>query len=73
MSEGINQLVDTVREERDHASGVFLNWFVNEQVEEEATVSDVVARLKLVGDDGRGILPIDQELAGRTGATPPAA
>lgn len=69
VSQGINQLVDTVIEERDHASGVFLNWFVNEQVEEEATVSDVVSRLQLVGDDGRGILLIDQELAART-ATP---
>ncbi len=68
VSQRINALVDTVLSERDHAANVFLNWFVNEQVEEEATFADVVARLKLVGDDGRGILLIDQELASRAAA-----
>lgn len=68
VSRGIHRLVDTVLEERDHAANVFLNWFVNEQVEEEATVGEVVDRLKLVGNDGRGILLIDQELSARTAA-----
>ncbi len=62
----IHALVDTVLEIRDHAANAFLQWFVNEQVEEEANAADVVARLRLVGDDGRGILLIDQELARRT-------
>ncbi len=64
----INKLVDTVNAESDHASAAFLHWFVNEQVEEEATFSDIVSRLRLVGDDGRGILLIDQELSARAAA-----
>lgn len=68
----IHGLVDTVMEVRDHAANAFLQWFVNEQVEEEANASDVVARLRLVGDDGRGILLIDQELSQRTAPAPDA-
>ena len=66
----IFRLVDTVMEVRDHATNAFLQWFVNEQVEEEANVGDVVSRLRLVGDDGRGILLIDQELAARAAPKP---
>ena len=66
----IHSLVDTVMEVRDHAANAFLQWFVNEQVEEEAAADDVVSRLRLVGDDGRGILLIDQELAQRTAPAP---
>lgn len=69
----INALVDTVMEVRDHAANAFLQWFVNEQVEEEANVSDVVSRLRLVGADGRGILLIDQELSARTAPIPDPA
>ena len=69
----INALVDTVMEARDHAANAFLQWFVNEQVEEEASVGDVVDRLRLVGDDGRGILLVDQELQQRTAEAPPPA
>lgn len=68
----INTLVDTVMAARDHAANAFLQWFVNEQVEEEASVGDVVNRLRLVGSDGRGILLVDQELQQRE-ATRPAA
>lgn len=64
----INELMDAVMEARDHAANVFLQWFVQEQVEEEATVADIVSRLRLVGADGRGILLIDQELAARSAA-----
>lgn len=62
----INELMDAVIDARDHAANVFLQWFVQEQVEEEASVADIVSRLELVGEDGRGILLIDQELAART-------
>lgn len=65
VSGRINELVETVMAERDHAANVFLQWFVNEQVEEEASIGDIVSRLRLVGDDGRGILLVDQELAQR--------
>ncbi len=70
VSRRINALVDAVIEVRDHAANAFLQWFVNEQVEEEANVGDVVNRLRLVGDDGRGILLVDQELQQRPAPAP---
>jgi ferritin len=52
--------------ENDHASRTMLQWFVDEQVEEEASASKVAQDLKLVGNDGRGILMLDRELGTRT-------
>src|SRR4030043_1427016 len=46
----INQLVDDAVQTRDHATNAFLQWFVSEQVEEEAPVDAIVQKLKLVGD-----------------------
>jgi ferritin len=60
----INKLVDKALGEKDHATNVFLQWFVTEQIEEEATVNDIIGRLKLFGDQGQGLLMIDNELAG---------
>lgn len=68
VTKRINELVDLALQHRDHATHNFLQWFVSEQVEEEANVSDIVARLKLVSDDGRGLLLIDQELSARKNA-----
>jgi ferritin len=60
----INELVDKALQEKDHATNVFLQWFVTEQIEEEATVNDILGRLRLFGDKGQGLLMIDNELAG---------
>lgn len=68
MTRSFNKLCDFAIQEKDHASYTFFQWFVNEQVEEEATVSDVISKLKLVGD-GNGLFMIDNQLAERT-ATP---
>jgi len=68
----INELVNLAVEEGDHATNIFLQWFVSEQVEEEASADEIVQKLKLVGDDGGGIFMIDRELAQRR-FTPPAA
>jgi ferritin len=68
----INDLVNLASEEKDHAARQFLEWFVNEQVEEEANASTIVDRLKLVGDNGVAIYMIDQELSQRQ-PTPAAA
>lgn len=62
----INSLMDLAQEEKNHAAQIFLQWFVTEQVEEEANVSHIIAKLKRVKDDGRGLMMIDQELAQRT-------
>jgi ferritin len=67
----INNLANLTIEEKDHAAHQFLEWFVNEQVEEEAAAQMVVDQLKLVGDNGVAIYMIDQELAKRQPA--PAA
>jgi ferritin len=61
----INQLYASASEVEDYASQTFLQWFVNEQVEEEKTTSDIVERLRMVGDDPAALLTLDRELAGR--------
>jgi len=68
----INDLVELAIKEKDHASNIFLQWFVTEQVEEEASADEVVQKLKLVGDKGSGLFMIDGELSQRV-FTPPAA
>ena len=66
----INKLVDLSIKESDHATNNFLQWFVSEQVEEEASVDEVVQKLKLIGKDGSGLFMIDQELAQRAFTMP---
>ncbi|MCP4581066.1 MAG: ferritin [candidate division Zixibacteria bacterium] len=66
-----NDLVHLAMEEKDRASQIFLDWFVNEQVEEEATADEIVQQLRIIGDNGHGLLMIDRELGARV-FTPPA-
>jgi ferritin len=61
----INDLADLSQQEKDHATHSFLQWFINEQVEEERTAGDIVAKLELVGDDGPALLIVDGELGAR--------
>jgi ferritin len=68
----INKLVDLAVEIRDHATNNVLQWFVAEQVEEEASADEVVQKLKLVGGDPSALFMIDRELAQRV-FVPPAA
>lgn len=72
ITERINKLVDLARDESDHATYNFLQWFVGEQVEEEASADEIVQQLKLVGGQGHGLFMIDRELAQRTFVIPPA-
>ncbi|TVM15791.1 ferritin [Oceanidesulfovibrio indonesiensis] len=65
----INNLVDLAIQEKDHATNIFLQWFVTEQVEEEDSFSDVLAKLRLVGGQGEGLFMIDKELGGRSAAS----
>lgn len=67
----INDLVDLALSEKDHASHTFLQWFVNEQVEEEATAKGIVQQLKLLGDSRAGLFQVDRELAQRVFTPPP--
>ena len=67
----IDGLVELALKESDHATNNFLQWFVGEQVEEEASADAVVQQLKLVGGDGGGLFMVDRELGTRV-FTPPA-
>ena len=59
-------------EESDFASTAFLQWFVTEQVEEEASTGEVVEKLKRIGDRGHGLYLIDRELGQRPAPSAPA-
>jgi len=67
----INNLMDVALSEKDHAASIFLQWFVNEQVEEEATAKGIVQQLKMLGDSKAGMFQMDRELGARV-FTPPA-
>lgn len=62
VTAAINTLVDQALAEKDHATQIFLHWFVTEQIEEEATVGDIIGRVRLFGDQGQALLMIDNEL-----------
>ncbi len=62
----LNDLTGFALQEKDHATHTFLQWYITEQVEEEATVNDILQSLKLVKDSGQGQLMLDRELAART-------
>ena len=58
----INALYDVAEEVKDRAAMKFLNWYIDEQVEEEASVSGVLATLRLIGDDKNALLLLDKDL-----------
>ena len=60
-----NELSELARDEKDNATLSFLTWFVDEQVEEVALVSSILDKLKLIGEDGHGILLLNNELGKR--------
>jgi ferritin len=62
----IHNLVDLALSEGDHATHSFLKWFVDEQVEEEASVDAVVQDLRRAGDSAQILFMLDRELGGRT-------
>ena len=61
----INDLVEMALDEHDHATNIFLQWFVTEQVEEEENVGGVLEQLKLMGEAKGGLFMINRELAKR--------
>jgi len=65
VSRSIDKLVELAGAEKDHASAVFLQWFINEQVEEEANASQILQQLKMVGDSQQGLFMLDHHLAQR--------
>lgn len=63
----INDLYALAIEESDYATQIFLQWFVSEQVEEEANATQIVELLKAIGDHPQGLIMLDRQLAGRGG------
>jgi Ferritin-like protein len=61
----INDLVTLAREEKDYATESMLQWFVNEQVEEESTAQGYIDALEMIKDNGFGIYTLDKELLSR--------
>ncbi|ACP31675.1 ferritin [Corynebacterium aurimucosum] len=65
VSEQIREIARTADAAGDLDSRGLINWFLDEQVEEESSVSEIIDQLKLVGNDGSGLLRIDGSLAQR--------
>lgn len=62
----INDLVELARSEKDYPTENLLQWFVDEQVEEEATADEIVEKLKMVKDHPHALLMLDRDLGGRS-------
>jgi ferritin len=67
----INDLVSLAIKEKDHATNTFLQWFVNEQVEEESSADKIIQQMKMMKDAPGGMFMLDRELGQRV-FTPPA-
>ena len=65
LSERIYAVVDEALAERDHATHTFMQWFVNEQVEEEAIVRNIVSDMELIIESRDGLFLMDRDLADR--------
>ena len=62
----INNLADVAEAQKDRAAMQFINWYIKEQVEEEATAKTIVDKLKMAGNDTNALLLLDSELGSRT-------
>jgi ferritin len=66
ITSSINALYELALQVKDLPSQIMLQWFINEQVEEEALVVDIIERLRMVGSDGPSIYLFDREMGTRT-------
>ncbi len=67
VSASIHRLFELASQKKDYAAQVMLEWFVTEQVEEEKQSSDLVARMRMFGDNPAALLAVDRELGSREG------
>ncbi len=65
VTKRINELADMADEKNDRATLQMLQWFVDEQVEEEESAEEILDKLDMVGDSGRGLLMLDKEMGQR--------
>lgn len=73
VTASINDLCAVAEQTKDRPATVMLQWFVNEQMEEEAAARAVLGRIRLAGNTGVGLLMVDQELSGGSVPGMPAA
>jgi len=73
VTKSIGELLDVAVAEKDHATQVFLQWFITEQVEEEANAKEIIDRLKMIGDNGAALMMIDDKLGLRMPPAPATA
>ena len=65
VTESIHKIVELAESEKDHATGVFLQWFVQEQVEEEASANEILQKLNIIGNEPSALFVLDSELGKR--------
>ena len=73
ITASINDVYEVTLTEKDYTSGTFLQWFINEQIEEESTMSTINDKIKMVGNDKAGYFHIDKELEAMAAARPEAS
>ncbi len=72
VSRSINRLVEAALAEKDYATHTFLQWFVTEQVEEEAIMMNILSKLNRIGDNASALYLLDEELIRRRPTVAPA-
>ena len=70
VTQSINSLMDLAIEERDHATRIFLQWYVTEQVEEEENDNEIIDQLRLIDGNPQGLMMLDRELGQRPANVP---
>jgi ferritin len=70
ITASINNIQSIAVDEKDFATMNFLQWFIDEQIEEEENANNLIKQLELIGDNGYGLLMLDKELAQRTFTEP---
>jgi ferritin len=70
ITKSINELMELAIAEKDHATQIFLHWYVTEQIEEESNDNEIIAQLRIIRDNPQGLMMLDRELAGRTTTVP---
>lgn len=70
VTKRIYALADLALNEREHATMAFLNWFIEEQVEEEASFDNIIQKLKRIDKDSNAFFMLDDEFSSRTFSAP---
>jgi len=70
ITKSINDLMEIAAREKDHATQIFLQWYITEQIEEEENDNDIIAKLKLIGKDTNALFMLDKEVGARAVTIP---